>query len=383
MRVIGGNTTKREVDLLFSVTSGEGDDLDPVVQILTRRVMGLRRANAKQSSILMKMKSILRCYNHLGAAATDIGNDELFGEPAPHPNTMNRKHWMDEVKPLGPIGYLLQSVNCIGGIVGANFDIEIGLETPVNLLTMPYQALAKTMSSTASRARTLAAARMRADRKNLKAIDVIATHSPSKKRSKEDRSYLNKIQSGGGWDKVSIKAKTGGISDTTCQYCGHGHMTLDHIVWWCPHFDPFRASHDSGIARLNPDTLPCHMRIGIAQAMMMDIGKSYWGATIDEINKQDSELLGLMDPGPKSAEGKTLLHERKDKKMNARQFMANERYGGNDTCMPAPPRKVEGCCPAHPSGYSDGGLANPSRQHFAVGGFGIFWPDAQNEQPPE
>ena len=117
--------------------------------------------------------------------------------------------------------------------------------------------------------------------------------------------------------------------------------------------------------------------------MMMDIGKSFWGTTIDELSRQDAALLGLMDPGPMTAEGKTMLHERKDKKMNARQFMANERYGGNDTCMPAPPRRVEGCCPAHPSGYSDGGLANPSRQHFAVGGFGIFWPDAQNEQPPE
>lgn len=39
MKVIGGNTTKTEIYLLFSCTAGEGDDPDPVVQILIRRVM--------------------------------------------------------------------------------------------------------------------------------------------------------------------------------------------------------------------------------------------------------------------------------------------------------------------------------------------------------
>ena len=47
-------------------------------------------------------------------------------------------------------------------------------------------------------------------------------------------------------------------------------------------------------------------------------------------------------------------------------------------CMPHLPSKVEGCYPTRHNLYTDGGLANPYKQDFAIGGYGIFCPTNEN-----
>ena len=169
--------------------------------------MGIRRATAKRPTLVKQMQTSMKSYNQAEAGATETGNDDLFGEPAPHPNQLRRKSILDEVKPKGPVGYLLQAVNCIGGILNRDFTLDTRHEAAIDILTMPYQALATNISRTASRARTTAASRLKTDRKCLTEIDTIATLSPGKNRTSEDQSLLKTTQVGGGWDKVSISEK--------------------------------------------------------------------------------------------------------------------------------------------------------------------------------
>ena len=77
----------------------------------------------------------------MGVGATTTGNEDLYGEPAPHPNHHTRKAWLNEVPAQGPVGYLLQAVNCLGGILTQDFEIEIANEVPINIFNGPYQAL--------------------------------------------------------------------------------------------------------------------------------------------------------------------------------------------------------------------------------------------------
>ena len=71
---------------------------------------------------------------------------------------------------------------------------------------MPYSNLARSIANDACRARTIAARTLQPERKTFTEIDEAATHGLIKKFSKEDCSYLRTVQSGGGWDKVSIQA---------------------------------------------------------------------------------------------------------------------------------------------------------------------------------
>lgn len=341
--------------------------------------MGLRRATAKKTTISTKLNDILACYNDAEAGTTTIGNEDLYGEPAPHPNVMTRKTWLSEVTAVGPIVYLLQAANCLGGILTTDFAIELDLEVDIDIMTMPYQALAKCVNNTASRARTIAMRKLRPERNDLMEIDKAATHGLSKHMTNADSSFLKTTQTGGGWDKVSITNKTGGISDTTCQYCGHLYMTLAYVIWNCPRFETTRIHIDAGIARLDPDLLPKCMQIGIAPAMNMEQGATYWGATISELSVQNAATLGITDPGPTTAEAKDLFRTRTNKKHNARQCMAHMRADDGTMRMPELPPFVEGTSPQDPNLYSDGGLGNPTKQQFDGGGFGVFWPDANND----
>ena len=155
-------------------------------------------------------------------------------------------------------------------------------------------------------------------------------------------------------------------------------MTLVHTIWYCPHFEPIRTRVDPGIARLNPGILPACLKIGITPAMSMTQGTTYWGSHIEDHSAQDAVTLGISDPGPSTAEAKDLLSNRPDKKHNARQYMACMRADDGSMVMPDLPPPVNGKSPTNPNLYGDGGLANPTKQQFAVGGFGLFWPNDEN-----
>ena len=82
----------------------------------------------------------------------------LWGCPAAHPNVSSRQAHLDTIEPLGPIGYMIQSINVIGGRVGRDWKIEMPNEVPVAIMDVPFQCLARVVLRRATMARTRAEA---------------------------------------------------------------------------------------------------------------------------------------------------------------------------------------------------------------------------------
>lgn len=164
-------------------------------------------------------------------------------------------------------------------------------------------------------------------------------------------------------------------------------MTTTHVAWYCPHFEPQRQEADPGNAKLSADILPKCIIFWIAPALSMAFGTSYWGSEIDDISMQDSETFGITDSGPITPEAIELIRTKQHKKHNTRQYMAHARCEDDIMTMRDIPQKADGVSPGQFNRYTDGELANPTRHHFAVGGFGRFAPDAtdikEDTPPPE
>ena len=374
---IGGKTTKRELDIMFSLNSATKADLDPVCQTLNRTILGLRRAAAKHPATRLKMERIIRLYDKQKQGATEQGSEGLYGEPAPHPTNSSRKPWLDENKPRGPIGLLLQYIHGVGGILDNQFGWDMPNEPMLPILEAPYQALAKLVMHRATTARTRAAAKRKNVWKELSEIDVKVTHAASSKTSSEDLAYLRTSQCGGGWNKTEIHEKTGGIKaeDVGCQYCGAEVQDIPHLVWKCPYVACTRAKCAPGLAGINMDLLPHCIKMGIAQAMSFAPACTFWGQKIELQTDLTNETLGISCTEPTCSNAKQLLQEHGNDSINDRQAIAHHRAGNSTNNIPMMPRHVYGRAPIELNVFSDGGLDQPANQQFSVGGFGIWWPN--------
>ena len=94
---------------------------------MQHRVMQLRRACERRDENEKIAKDIWRKYDGLKEPATMQGNEGLYGEPAPHPNLGSRIKIKNESNPKGPIGFLLQSVNMLGGVLDQNFVLCLSM----------------------------------------------------------------------------------------------------------------------------------------------------------------------------------------------------------------------------------------------------------------
>ena len=88
---IAGKTKPRDLDAVFNRMAINGNDLDPVCQIFTRRVMAMRRAIAKRPGNKEKIRRLLEKYN-IGRCPEESSDDEEVQcelaegtGPAPHP----------------------------------------------------------------------------------------------------------------------------------------------------------------------------------------------------------------------------------------------------------------------------------------------------------
>ena len=152
-----------------------------------------------------RAKGILRKYASKKEPATIKGNEGLYGEPCCHPNLGSRRQAKAESNPRGPIGYLLQSINLIGGIVTDDFVIDMYNEAMLPIMDAPFQCLAKFMLQRATGARTRAAAKSTMKWRELQELDQVVKDRSLGKTPKEDRGILRFFQSGGGFDAVKIK----------------------------------------------------------------------------------------------------------------------------------------------------------------------------------
>ena len=113
-QALGTPMGMKDIDWIFQISQAGDKDLDPVVQIFEQRVLALRRALARKIDIRSKVMKIISLYVAADEVSDGEGNTIPMDQPAPHPNLAARSRWMKAVRPLGPIGLLIQALRCIG-----------------------------------------------------------------------------------------------------------------------------------------------------------------------------------------------------------------------------------------------------------------------------
>ena len=118
MDCAAGTKKPRDIDAILARFGIKGVDLDPVVQILVRRTMALRRCLAKRPENEELVKEMMKRYSSEQPAEGDAmwasreaavpqgsGDRTASGTaargtgPAPHPMQMSRSKWMKKTFP--------------------------------------------------------------------------------------------------------------------------------------------------------------------------------------------------------------------------------------------------------------------------------------------
>ena len=128
-----------DADWFYTAASnGSGKELDPVVQILTRRCMEFRRAICKRPGTMAKAQAIIASYVEsrpdahkwfVGPATEIKGNAHGYCKPQQHPSRGTGDTWKRQVDAKGPIGLLIQSVYRIGAKLTKDFTICKAMDT--------------------------------------------------------------------------------------------------------------------------------------------------------------------------------------------------------------------------------------------------------------
>ena len=124
------------VDKFFTTITNDDNELDPMVQILTRRVLQLRRACSKQKGTAQEYKAMIRRYAEKQmvdqrwptwfqpAEDKRVIRPTRYPEEQPHPTTKEHDEHLDEqIAPPGPIGLLIESVAWRGLVINGQLRI--------------------------------------------------------------------------------------------------------------------------------------------------------------------------------------------------------------------------------------------------------------------
>ena len=118
------------VDKFFTAITNDDHELGSMVQILTRKVLQLRRACSKQKGKAQVYKAMIRRYAEKQmvdqrwptwfqpAEDRQVTRPTLY--PVEQPQTTTKEHeesWDDQITPLGPIWLLIESVTWHGLLI--------------------------------------------------------------------------------------------------------------------------------------------------------------------------------------------------------------------------------------------------------------------------
>ena len=195
--------------------------------------------------------------------------------PQAHPTTKNfDKNWDDDIKAVGPIGLLIESLVWNGLVIDHHLFIWQRGEEPIDIKTYPYQHLNTQAHMMVARSRTMAEWLAGKDsRPRTIEIDREASQ-PSDKLTDEEKGIVTTAMIGGGMAGNDIASFNEDVGKD-CTYCGNELSTDDHIKWHCSFFKEIRQATDSVIAKIPLRYLIACIRCGIAPAMKTDGRKTF------------------------------------------------------------------------------------------------------------
>ena len=121
--VFRSRNNSHNADRFFATLTSAKNDLDPTVQIFTRRVLQVRRTCSKKEGADGDFKRVLNKYA-VKHKVNDVwpvwfrppqsqqdGHDHLYPPEQPHPSTKEHDlHWSKDLTAVGPIGLLCESI---------------------------------------------------------------------------------------------------------------------------------------------------------------------------------------------------------------------------------------------------------------------------------
>ena len=151
--------------MAFVAASVGGRDLDPVVDILARRMAAMRRCIAKSPDLKDVIRRLLVHYQDVAYPGTGIDNlSDLL--PAPPPGWKGRAAWSPPGRPAGPVALLIGSLHRSAAALRWQEDeptVFLHGEPPFGLLSEPCQIVKAWARQLAVRARLRHAAGARGD----------------------------------------------------------------------------------------------------------------------------------------------------------------------------------------------------------------------------
>ena len=402
--VFRSRNNMHRADWFSSTFSSHQGDMDPVAQTFSRRVLQVRRAIVKKKENQAEFSDLIKTYAEQNKAGErwptwyhhrEEGSDERpdrYPLPQPHPTTKKiDNHWDDEIKAVGPIGLLIESLVWNGLVIDQHLFIwQLG-EEPLDIKTFPYQHLKTQAHMMVARARTRAEwTTGKGSRPKTREIDREASQ-PSDKLSEEERGIVTTSMIGGGMAANDIASINEDV-DKMCTYCGEELSTDDHIKWQCSFFKGARQAADSIIAKIPLKYLPACVRCGIAPAMKPDGRKSFWGSIMDDNEDEDIvKAMGidysLETPGDNAdkteanEQAMEILEGREARGKNARQIMLAMKGGHGTGINPSFPEKgdIDRAMQNHEEDYfidmyGDGSHTSPHTWWASLGGSGLYVP---------
>ena len=157
-------------DRFYTTLTTDKNDLDPMAQVLVRRVLQIRRTSKKRPEAEAKFKRTLKKYavKHKEAKGEwpcwyypdeeeAAGKTFVFPPEQPHPSTKEHdQHWSRSIVPVGPIGLLIEAALWHGMAIDDRLNLRQKAEQHIDILEVPYQSLKKLTLQAAAIARNRA-----------------------------------------------------------------------------------------------------------------------------------------------------------------------------------------------------------------------------------
>ena len=196
----------------FTALTDNSKDLDPVVKILARMVLQIRRTACKKETMADKFKGMIlkyaethkangkcpSCFHPEEDKQGDRKRPMAYPLEQSHPTTKQHDtEWKDEIEAMGPVGLLIEAAIWSGLKLDVDRMLWQSNEKPIDIFRMPSQALKVAVQAAAARARS-GAEWNRNMSKQLRAREIDREASQVNPRmTKEEQGMVSTVMMGG------------------------------------------------------------------------------------------------------------------------------------------------------------------------------------------
>lgn len=297
VRVIGPSKTCTSNDLAFSPSSYR-IDIDPLVQILVRKVVLMRRVLAKRPQLLDMISQSLAMYRkcaYVGIWYSGMAMEEVH--PAPSPGYDEWKAWKAKTNAWGPMGLLCDGLWYAGAVLDVDtFAIKSFQEVDIPVFALPIQHLRPAVCALAMRARTTAASLCRSLFDGIKQLDNFVLKQALAKACTDDANLVHYVATGGALSNEQL-FKFGLEADHACPHCNKPLQTITHTIFDCPHPELVAAREDLHVddvcdfAKASPDDLPLALKHGLPPEMGTDAFTTFWNVIMSRASTKHPACL--------------------------------------------------------------------------------------------